>query len=257
MTDTPPVGSAPGEPAAPAQQNTGSPSAADSVAQANRMVAQVEQALKDMRDAGERLRLGMRRTALLAGVAGGIGLALVVVSAGIWARSAAHLAAASDAQNAAAMALVDRIVRVEALADRIETAQQATQDAAPDLIGRIGGLQDHIDAGLGTLGQGLARMGEDLAAASTGSTEALETRVLAAIADVGVAVARLNAGSSTQTQPAELAALVARLERAVAAAERGAGAAPARASQPSAATAPAQRAARPQRPPAPNPYSFP
>lgn len=256
MTEVPLGGSAPDASAMPGLQN--SSQIPNPVDQQSGEMARVGQALKEMRQSSERLHHTMQRTARLAGLAGCAALALVAVSAGIWLRSAAHLSAASDVQNAAATALVERIVRLEALSGRVETAVQATDRIGPDVLNRIGSFQEHVDAELGRLRHGLASLQQELVTASGTATKATETRMLAAVADVGIAVAGLRTASGMpEAQPAQLASLVARLEAAIAEVERGKRPATASAARPAAIPTPGHRAARPQRPPAPNPYSFP
>ena len=119
------------------------------------ILARIELALQELRAMDARLGRSMRRIALFTGLAGGAAVALVGISAGMWLRSAAGLAAAADVQTAAAAALGDRIVRLDAAEGRITLALQETTGAGTAMLERMNALQAQVEAEAGTVRQGL------------------------------------------------------------------------------------------------------
>lgn len=218
--------------------------------------------------AAEAMRATARRTGMLAMLVGGGATAVLALAAGVWLKSAADLRAASEAQNAAGLAFVAQLVRLDEQIDRLEGGGEG--GIAAELMTRVDALKAQHQTNSVALQRALADLQvpqEAMPAADPAAlAEAQTAKVLAAIADVQLALVRLQAGDAPATAPttggnltavvAQLVAVTDRLDRL----SRATSTPPA--AEPKSAERPASRpnpdgTTRPARPPAPNPFKFP
>lgn len=193
-------------------------------------------------DAAKAMDRTARRSAMLAALAGGASVLVLVLGGLLWLRSASDLRDAAEVQAAAAVGFAERIGELNTMLDRMDRVVINAETESQSLQTGLSGLIQQLDAGVETI---LTVKETDPAAAQplTSQIESLRQDVLEAIAQT-----QLSISQSLAAVPAPLPAAAAPAPAPVAAAD------PAPAA-PKPKNRPAPRKAKQS--PLPNPFSYP
>lgn len=232
MTDTTPT---PTDPLAEAIKR-----ALDAAAAATDAAHEAEAVLIARSDAARAMDRTARRSGILAAVAGGASVLVLVLGGLLWLRTSADLRDAGEVQAAAAVAFAERIAELNGSLDRMDDILNGTD--GPSVQAQISDLIKQLDK----------RTEEILATAKTPPVDtALSEQIESLRADVIEAIAETQVSIATQLKAAPIAA--------------AAPAAPAAAPAPKAEAAPKAAPPKPKKKPAtsaaaapaPNPFRYP
>ena len=213
---------------------------------------EAEAVLTARSDAATAIDRTAKRTALLAGVAGGASLLALMAGAAIWYKTSGDLQTAAEVQATAAAAFVERLAEMNAALDRMDGAIDATEAKTATENGRLDHLIAMLDERLPSEQDRQAAAPATLAL--TGDASSLDPQLASLRADILAAIAEAELSMAERLMQAE---------RPSGASEPTAGIAPPVAARPSPllpATSPrAKPVTRPKTPTAQavNPFRFP
>jgi hypothetical protein len=139
-------------------------------------------------DAARAMDRTARRSGMLAALAGGASVLVLVLGGLVWLRTSTDLRDAAEVQAAAAAAFVDRIAQLNGALDRLDGIVAGTEGNSKSLEARMTGLVEKMDVRVEELLTTTAGAGAGDPALSA-QIEQLRADVIEAIAETQVAIA--------------------------------------------------------------------